>query len=120
VSTPLGSPLPAPQVSAPAGAAQIARTAALDRSLRRATLRLACPAGAPCVGHVELLRASVARAARLGAARFTIASGATRTVSVPLSATARRTLRRSRTLRVRVRLVTTTAAPREIALTLRR
>lgn len=120
LSPPLGAPLPPRASVGPAGSARIARTAAVDRSLRRAMLRLACPAGAPCAGRVELLSFRSARAARLGAAPYSLAAGATRAVRVPLSATARRSLRRARTLRVRVRLIETTGTPREVVLTLRR
>jgi len=71
----------------------------------RVTVRLACPAGEPrgCAGRLTITTVRRARRVKLGSARFRIAAGAKRRVTVKLSRSNRRLERRLG--RVRVKLV---------------
>lgn len=106
-----------------AGFAAIGRAAARRRSVR---VRVSCPAA--CAGRLTLRTAGKVRLrgkrriATLGRATFVLPAGGRRAVSVRLTRTGRRLVRRSRTLKVEATAVSSTA-PRRTAvrrLTLRR
>lgn len=86
------------------GRPAVARTIArVVRGRARVTLR--CPAGGPpCAGKLRLVRKTGTRSRTWGAARFTIAAGKRKTVSVPLTPAARLSLARTRGARVTARI----------------
>jgi len=118
------APAPAPAApvapAAPAAVPRVASTAVAGAGLRTVGVRITCAGPSSCSGRLDLLpRATTARAVRaLGSSAFSVPAGATRTVRVRLAASARRSLRRSR--RIRVRVTGPAAAPRVVALTVRR
>jgi hypothetical protein len=84
-----------------------ARTASVSRS-GSARVALTCPAGSGgCSGRLTL---SAAKHMQLGSARFRIAAGSTRNVTVKLSKAARKLLARKRKLRARAVVAASDAA----------
>ncbi|MGH2941684.1 MAG: hypothetical protein ACRDLN_02750 [Solirubrobacteraceae bacterium] len=126
-SNPSGTPPPAPK-SGPAPAGRIASTKLVARGARL-PLRISCPAGSlDCAGTLQLrTRAKVRigrRAARIVTLtrplRYKVAKGASRTITVSLSANGRALLRRRSTYKVTLTLKPATGRAVTRSLTLRR
>lgn len=84
--------------------ASLPRRLALDRPRRRVAVRLRCLAGSACRGRLRMtVRRRAGRRLRtltLGRASFSLRAGRRKTIRVPLTATGRRLVRRSRSVRV--------------------
>jgi hypothetical protein len=90
-------------VTAPAAVAKLSLAGKPKISATGVRLTLSC-SGAPCRGAAKLAVKRNGKRVALGSARFTIATGAHKTITIKLTSAARRLLGRAHTLRATLRI----------------